>query len=72
MKKSELEATLAAYKQENQRLATDGISQAKEIIRLNDSLAWKCMEIDGLKEENRMLREKIVMYKRSFEVGDDR
>lgn len=28
--------------------------------------------IDRLMQENKELKEKIVMYQRSFEVGDDR
>ena len=28
--------------------------------------------IEALRKENRELKEQIIMYKRSFEVGDDR
>jgi hypothetical protein len=28
--------------------------------------------IDRLMQENKELKEKIIMYRRSFEVGDDR
>ena len=28
--------------------------------------------IEALRKENKELKEQIVMYKRSFEVGDDR
>jgi DNA-binding protein H-NS len=65
MKKSELEATLATYKQENKRLAADGIAQAETIEKLNDLLSQKDTEIN-------ILNEKIVKYQRSECIGDDR
>lgn len=65
MKKSELEATIAALMQENQRLADDGIAQAETIEKLNDILSQKDTEIN-------ILNEKIVKYQRSECIGDDR
>jgi cell division protein FtsB len=65
LKKSELEATIEALMQENKRLAADGISQAKEIERLNDMLSQKDTEIS-------ILKDRLVKYQRSECVGDDR
>jgi hypothetical protein len=65
MKKSELEATNEFLTKENQKLAADGISQAKEIERLNDMLSQKDTEISILKDQ-------LVKYQRSECVGDDR
>jgi cell division protein FtsB len=65
MKKSEMAATIEALMKENQKLAADGISQAKEIERLNDMLSQRDTEIS-------ILKDRLVKYQRSEVVGDDR
>ena len=61
------------------KLTEETIELRKEIAKLesdlvksnhrNLDLQYLC---DGLDEENKQLKEQIVMYKRSIEIGDDR
>ena len=53
-------------------------STSKEIV-CDNRYPGACMKraeleatIDRLMQENKELKEKIIMYRRSFEVGDDR
>lgn len=73
MKKSELEATLAAYKQENQRLRDE---KARKIANYRYRFCYLRSERDSAlntyPKEIKKLNEQLIKYKRSFEVGDDR
>ena len=77
MKKSELEVTIEALRKENRELNEFRLVVAHTLMRPDwcslESLARYAKEdIEYLRKENLKLNEQIVMYKRSFEVGDDR
>lgn len=83
MKKSELEATIESLRQENHIQSENFIrfmmggpcdkhsgENTPQIDDFLDLIRGKCMLC--LIEENKQLKEQIVVYKRSIEIGDDR
>ena len=77
MKKSEMAATIDRLTQENKQLEEFRVAVAEALQRpnwcsLENLTRYAREDIAYLRRENEGLKEKIVMYQRSVEVGDDR
>lgn len=77
MKKSEMQATIENQAEEIKQLNDFRIAVANALQRpdwcsLISLTMYMKNDIAYLQKENKELKEQIIMYKRSFEVGDDR
>lgn len=77
MKKTEMAATIENQADEIKQLDKFRIAVANALQRpdwrsLESLTRYVVQDIAYLQKENQRLQEQIIMYKRSFEVGDDR
>ena len=84
MKKSEMAATIDRLRQEVEQLVEFRMMVADALMRPRtcqvenltrhamEDISYLKSELVRLTKENKELKEKIIMYQRSVEVGDDR